>query len=321
MGNGGETLIPNSTSELNQQLNLLNNNVINLSLEYENPVGASWNDIFLQLTNNSNLFVVSAGNDGKADLSDVPYYPAVLGGTSQRNVISVAAHKPNGELAAFSNRSPTRVDLAAPGCDLSSWLSESDLVTKVSGTSQAAALVTFVASLLRSLDNMAPIEIKNRLMVSGDLLKKSSPPTSKSTPQPGEILSRSKLNPVRALYVFDDYVKYTSSEDGAVHEVLGEFLGLPDVNCEQPVAQENLWAIKASEEGFWFYKGKKTPLEVVPAPCLAKVTTDTVLKIRIRAKLNAEGVPVPVKESPVLDVKIDELNMMVTANKPYRQSL
>lgn len=321
VGNGEETLIPNSTSELSQQLNLLNNSVINLSLEYDAGAGSNSNQIFLRLVESNNLFVVSAGNDGKADVSDAPYYPAAFGGSSQRNVISVAAHKPDGELAAFSNRSATKVDLAAPGCDLSSWLNDSEKVTKVSGTSQAAALVTFTAALLKSFDNMASVEIKNRLMVSGDLLKKSPHQSSKNTPDPGEVLSRSKLNAARALYVFDDYVKYTSHADGTVHEVLGEFLGLPNLNCVQPVSLENLWAVKASEEGFWFYKGKKTPLEVVLAPCLAKASTDAVLKIKIRAELNAEGVPVPVADSPVLDVQATELNLLVTASRPYRQSL
>ncbi|WP_219097816.1 S8 family serine peptidase [Pseudomonas sp. UMAB-40] len=328
IGDGGETLIPNSTSELNQQINLLKDNIVNLSIEYEEPTGVGLNAVFVRLTDSStnNLFVVSAGNDGNPDLSDVPYYPASLGGTSQRNVITVAAHRPNGELATFSNRGASSVDLAAPGCDLSSWLDDSGKVSKVSGTSQAAALVTFAATLLRSLGDLLPVEIKNRLMISGDLLKKVSPSNSKpksvaSVPDPSEILSRSKLNIVRALYIFDDYLKYTSLEDGTVHEVLGIFQGMAGISCSKPFDRDNLWAIKASEEGLWLYKGKKSPLQVVQAPCLASASSDALIEIKIRAELNSKGVPIPVSGGPIRTVRISELNQLVTASRPYRHSL
>lgn len=315
IGNGSDTLIQNSTAELSQKLNLLKNNIINLSLEYADPYGAL-DDAFLLLAASDNLFVVSAGNDGKKDLMDVPYYPASLGGTSQSNVIAVAAHKPNGELAAFSNRSARSVDLAAPGCNLSSWLDDSGIVTNVSGTSQSAAVVTFAAALLKSLDNMQPVEIKNRLMVSGDLLANSS---SRTAPKSREILSRSKLNIARALYVFDDYVKYVSAEDGSTHEVLGELTGITDVSCDDElVDMQNLWALKASADGLWLYKGKTTPLLVIPPPCLASAEKGGELRIKVRAELNAEGDPVPLEGRPVRAVSVSKLTLLVTANRPLR---
>ncbi|MDD1139724.1 S8 family serine peptidase [Pseudomonas sp. TNT2022 ID233] len=319
IGKGGDTLIPTSTGELSDELDLLDNSIINLSLEYEEPIGTKWNKRFLRVTDSNNLFVVSAGNDGRKDLTDVPYYPASLGGTTQANVITVAAHKPNGELAAFSNRSARSVDLAAPGCDLSSWLDDSKTITKVSGTSQAAAVVTFAAALLKSIDNMSPVEIKNRLMVSGDLLLNS---TTKNAPRPDETLSRSKLNIPRALYIFDDYVKYTSLEDGAVHEILGQIMDITKVSCnDEEVDLKNTWALKASAEGLWLYKGKKTPKFVVQAPCLATTEADSEIRIKVRAELNAEGVVTAVNDSPVRNVTINELNQLVTTDRPLRLKL
>jgi hypothetical protein len=321
VGNGKELLLPNSANELSNQINLLFNSIVNLSIQYSSPT-ATTDSNFLRLLDapTNNLFVVSAGNNGKSDVTDEPYYPAMLGGVSQRNVISVAAHRADGSLARFTNRGKLNVDLAAPGCDLPSWLDDSGTVSKISGTSQAAAIVTFAATLLKSLGDLSPIEIKNRLMISGDPLRRAAgaAPAGLSEPDPAEIYSRARLNIVRSLYLFDDYVSYQAS-DGTMREALGALQGITGVRCPDPIEWQNAWALKTSDDGLLLYKGKRSPQEVAHSPCIASATPDAVLQLKVRAFLDAKGVPVTAMPNTIVRVPISSLDQFVSASKPYRK--
>jgi hypothetical protein len=324
VGDGEDFLLPNSASELSNQINLLNDSIVNLSIQYSSPT-ATTDSNFLRLLDapTNNLFVVSAGNNGSSDVTDAPYYPAMLGGVSQRNVISVAAHRVDGSLASFSNRGKLNVDLAAPGCDLPSWLDDSGTVSRISGTSQAAALVTFAATLLKSLGDMSPIEIKNRLMISGDLLHRSvatRAAADPSLPDPAQIYSRARLNIVRSLFLFDDYVRYRTS-DGTLREALGSLQGIVGVRCPDIVQWQNVWSLKASDGGLLLYKGKRSPQEVAQSPCEATATADAVLRLKVRAFLNDSGVPVPTDASSIVQVPIASLDQFVSASRPYRKQL
>ncbi len=101
------------------------------------------------------LFVAAAGNPASGmgrNLDDnavarVTGFPATLVRKLPNNVISVASDNGNGVLSCFSNYGAASVDLSAPGMDVLSTIGGRQ-TTKLSGTSQATALVSFAAALL-----------------------------------------------------------------------------------------------------------------------------------------------------------------------------
>lgn len=360
VGKGQDSLIPNSSIELSQQLNARKNAIINLSIQYTSTGDVLDSDL-LRLqdstsTTTGNLFVVSAGNDKSVDVRDGPYYPAMLGGITQSNIITVAAHLPDGSLARFSNRGSENVDLAAPGCNVASWLDESGSISRVSGTSQAAAIVTFASALLKSLGNLSPREIKNRLIISGDPLRSpaspastTSAPSSRSAtsaasarstsptgsagsngsskvatqdaddpaPPPAQVYSRAKLNVARALHLFDDYVSFRD-KDNNLREVLGVLQGIKGIACPRAVKWRDVWALKQSDEGFLLYRGKQSPESVASSPCLASIASDAALLVKIRAVLDEDGVPQFNESGSMVPVPLTNLEQFVAASKPYR---
>ena len=147
------------------------------------------------------LLIVAAGNSG-TDLDAVDRYPAAL---SRRNegvrgrVVTVAAHNRAGCLSRFSGRGRETVDIVASGERIGgAGLGGRGVVDD--GTSQATALTTFVAGLLRVTGLSSAASIKERLLASADL----------DPAYAGLVRSEGRLNVAKALSVADDVVELDS---------------------------------------------------------------------------------------------------------------
>ncbi|MBD9565271.1 S8 family serine peptidase [Pseudomonas sp. PDM09] len=181
--------------------------VVNLSLVFDTSLEDSVAPTFDRLISQNGtrvLFVAAAGNQ-TIPLDDGRLLPASLGGPTRTNVLTVASVDADGTLSEFSNRGKERVDLAAPGCHISSWLDATSEEVPLTGTSQSAALASFAAGLLAVVKpyNLAR-EIKNRLIISGDLLA--------NEPSRNGVASMSRLNIAKALYFKQDYITFKTPE-------------------------------------------------------------------------------------------------------------
>lgn len=176
--------------------------VVNLSLA--GPPAAAIHDAMMNTK--SILFVIAAGNDNASVSSDLTATP-VLGYPARYsvefpNVISVAAHDSLSQRACFSNYG-SGVDIAAPGVDVESTVEGAGATAKLSGTSQAAPVVTFTAALLFSAGySRTPEAVKNRIMVSGDF-----------TPELKDVVSSElKLNVAKALAFKNDVIELSDHQ-------------------------------------------------------------------------------------------------------------
>jgi hypothetical protein len=233
--------------------------IVNLSVEYQ---GGDSRSIFETLIDAlpQALFVVAAGND-HSGVDVVDAYPAAV--SNRLNVIKVAAHdaaEPS-NLAWFSNYDPVLVDLAAPGCGVISWKNATEEIA-LSGTSQATPLVVFAASLLTTLDSsLGPLQTRNRLMASGQLLASST--------YRWNVASGSRLDIPAALLLYDDVVRVrvpdTTRPDGfRIETRIGQITNSFALRCdtdaldtiERPVS--NLWAIKREGSDAYLIAGRNT---------------------------------------------------------------
>ncbi|MFC1715382.1 S8 family serine peptidase [Candidatus Poribacteria bacterium] len=133
-------------------------------------INASWGgggfspDLRDAIQNSGALFVAAAGNNGR-DTDAVPYYPANY---SLANIISVAATDRNDQLASFSNRGATSVDLGAPGVSILST-TPNNTYSYFNGTSMATPHVSGVAALILSQSpGLNPVEVKDQILSSVD---------------------------------------------------------------------------------------------------------------------------------------------------------
>jgi hypothetical protein len=249
IGGGAADLIPRAEQSLASMLSLLSTpSIVNMSISFDSTAeGVPGSFAFMDTTainrlNIPHLYIVAAGNDSGDAIN---YFPAALGGgAASPSVITVAATGKDDALTAFTNTGGT-VDIAAPGCNVSSWIDDSDTVVALSGTSQAAPTVTFEAALLRSLAGASAAQLKMRILSSGDLL--SAPDEKRlSTPVTADI--------PKSLYLFDDYVRYRDRT--GEHESLGDVLLVQGVACRgsAALASDLVQAYKTDgKRAFTFY--------------------------------------------------------------------
>jgi len=135
------------------------------------------------------LVVAAAGNEkSNIDIKKNAYYPASYG---LSNIITVGAHDEFNKVIASSNWGSKSVDIAAPGFRIKSALPGNGAGV-MTGTSQATAFVTGVASLIKSnFPKLNYLQIKNIILSSS--LKMSN--------FKGKILGGGKLDAFRALQV------------------------------------------------------------------------------------------------------------------------
>lgn len=225
--------------------------IVNLSIAYDGPQARGvFAGIFAEAR--ETLFVVAAGNKA-TEVSAGRIFPAALG--NRTNVLSVAAHDVGepAQLSWFSNYGFNTVDIAGPGCGVTSWINMNE-TSEISGTSQAAPVASFLMGLLSTLDSsLSPFQLRARAMASGDLLGGGE--------QRWNVVSGSKLNLPEALLLFDDVVEVLppseARQPGDKPEIwIGDITDIWAMRCAtDPVAYASgreksmLWSVKIAEDG------------------------------------------------------------------------
>jgi len=308
VANGSKTLIDGTQTQLLTYLTIPDTpKIVNFSISYigqKRDVGTSFR--LLVENGRKNLFIIAAGNLSE-DVENTAIFPAALGGVKHGNVITVAALDGSGFLAQKSNYSDTAVDVAAPGCRLNSWIENSFKTEKISGTSQAAPIVTFAAALLRSLNINADAEIiKKRIIASGDLLPALD---HKKT------VYNVSLNIPKALYWFDDYISLIGA---APEKFLGNIVDVSMLRCDNEknnsyTSIDNLWAIKSdiNNENKWAFLGKNAFTIGEPKPC--RMTNEqTTITFKPIYKIGA-GNPIllPIEEQKERTLRLNEVEELI----------
>lgn len=229
LARGTDTLDPGADDGLRAGIEALRSpDIVNMSIAFDDQVAAKAPKIFAKLFSDhqNTLFIAAAGNavNGNlpVDLDQGRYYPAFSGGPAAFNVMTVASIDANGRLSDFSNYGDKVVDVAAPGCRILSWLNAEGLPVPLSGTSQAAPLVSFAAALMRTKWYLAsPLAVKNRLIASGDVIKDEA--------SRARVASGVALNIQKALFFPWDYLAY--SRNGESVRLLGKISRFNGVSC------------------------------------------------------------------------------------------
>jgi hypothetical protein len=262
-------------------------NIVNLSVENDNLAGLE-----NVLQNNQLLVVAAAGNDG-LNVDENPRYPAAA--AMRDRLITVAAHDATGKLASFSNWGKNLVDLAAPGCQIDSTLPGGKRGA-LSGTSQAAPLVSFTAALLYS-EGLTYKQIKDRILLTTQAdhvnLGVCDGPSGHCVSTEG------RLDITRALEVYQDVVVLQKA-DGSLTDISGQIIDSCislDGRCYSfRTALKRLVHEPHSAKGTVWINSSDN--RVLPRPCLIGTKT---------LKFRAKG------ESSDRDINIDDLVDLVPA--------
>ena len=127
-------------------------------------------NLFRDMLQNSDAVFITAAGNGSGEpatgynIDHQPVYPASY---NFPNIITVAAIRSNGELAAFSNYSANSVHLAAPGQEIiTTGPSDYGLYLTADGTSFAAPYVTGVVALLHGLYPEAEFSVIKQALIA-----------------------------------------------------------------------------------------------------------------------------------------------------------
>ena len=125
--------------------------VINMSLgKYTSPDAGMVNDAIAYAAKKDVLLVQAAGNN-KKDIDTIAYFPSAKDkvGHTFANYIRVGASDKQGKICSFSNYGKNKVDIFAPGTEITS-VTLGNEYTESQGTSIAAPVVTAVAAMIRA---------------------------------------------------------------------------------------------------------------------------------------------------------------------------
>ncbi|CAN7710658.1 S8 family serine peptidase [Acidovorax sp. LjRoot66] len=305
VANGNEHLIGGAYHSLSSLIPTdKRRHIINMSLTHDgrvdNDAGEGYRALFKRF--DDSLFVVAAGNS-HSDVTELKAYPASLGGLMAKNVISVAALDGDGGLAPFSNKSGKSVDMAAPGCEIDSWISNQPAPVALSGTSQAAPAITFGGSLLWSLDTSASAAaVKQRFIVSGDLMD--------NVDDLKRLAYGVRLNIPKALLWFQDYIEVTGEERG---RYVGEALKLSGARCEEADHSNedplpDVWAIKRSKTADRLFTGRLN--SNLDQPCPLAGNTDGQIVFEASWMLTPTGF-VELKPRKILSKPLEEVAELI----------
>lgn len=152
------------TDSLPNQIHL-----VNLSLE--GPRAPYIRDDIIAKHSSDTLLILAAGNDQKNlnDQGNLHFNGTFRNddGTPLKNVLIVGALMEDGTLTPDSNRGDLAVEIAAPGNNIYSTVQGGGFGA-ITGTSQAAPLVTSTAAILLAEHDAYPVTIKNRILATCD---------------------------------------------------------------------------------------------------------------------------------------------------------
>lgn len=278
VGAGTRSLFRGAARQLQSMLPGTGGWIVNMSIAYaasdQNKIATTFRALF---QNNRHLYVVAAGN--KAEDVSAKVYPAGSGGVQTSNVITVASLDGDRRYSRFSNVGRDTVDMAAPGCQIESWLQNSHTKTRLSGTSQAAPQVAFAATLLRTLVGDAnPRWLKTRIVTSGRLLHPDDQ---------GFTAYRVGLDIPKALYWYDDYLRLAGDRAG---EYLGEITMVSGLHCKtrRDAPTADMWAFKRDDKESWLYLGRDS--ENLRPPCDSATRDNALLRFKPSHRISADGV-------------------------------
>lgn len=252
----GETDKTTFDYQLEQTINNAINNrrnsirVVNLSVDFNLGRGSA---LYKELEHTfesvgSLLFVTAAGDDPASLDGPCEVVPACLEAKVKNNIMIVGGAKKSTDnmwIIHERSRYGMRVDIVAPADNVLSAASESNALVRLSGTSQAAAMVSGVAARLFDApppqsSEWMPAQVKNRLKATARLY-----PTLSGKTSSGVLSADSALDNQQVL------IYESEDSDHQQHKVRGQLLEVIDKNGAKadgfiPVVAPGLMGISAS---------------------------------------------------------------------------
>lgn len=241
-----EKVVDNLIEEPDDYLTTTTPSIVNASLTWQNGGEKLITNPWPRLSNSS-LIVAAAGNSPKG----IQLFPAsriIPAQIGEDTVLTVASHDANHELSFFSNYAANYVDIAAPGCELSSWLTGKGPPKPMTGTSMATALVSFAAGLIKRLsgNSLTPKMIAERIIAAGNFSEaalncgnewrtNTAVPivAGPIRPSAGCVRFGSELDIPTALFVRHDYIEWCAGDtmpgpSCALKRAIGTLSSVPD---------------------------------------------------------------------------------------------